>query len=255
MTHKYNHFSGSLLLAMIVGAGMASAPVVVNAAFAQNGNGYAVESAEESMTPEPVDEAGVYRILGTTKDEVEQEQTMTGTPTGSGPLVEYQYEVESGNLDGAAQALAAVSNRPVTENLVTAVNSELGVETRLTAEQIADRAAAQQDLSAAEREPAATHMIPEATTDTVYEMLGTTREEAEAVMIQTRPSTQKGPLVEYQHAVENGNLDRTAAALAAVSNVPITEKLVNDVNLELGVETRLTAQQVANAATGSDDAM
>ena len=256
MTRNHTLLGGKLVLATVVATGMAAAPVALNPnltllpndAIAQNGKGYAAERTTESLVPTPLEEDNVYRLLGTTRDEVQRETQAAGTYTESGPLAEYQHEVESGNLQGAAAALAAVSNRPITQNLVNEVNLELGVETRLTTQQIADAAAASQDLTMGEMEPKAAFVVPAETAANVYELLGTTREEARADMIRTRPSTQSGPLEAYQHAAESANLDRAAAALAAVSNVPITEELVNDVNLELGVETRLTASQLADAA-------
>lgn len=45
------------------------------------------------------------------------------------------------------QHLAAVAEDPITEEMVTEVNTELGVETDLTAKQIADAAARKQDDS------------------------------------------------------------------------------------------------------------
>lgn len=255
MTRKKTFLGGKLLLATIVATGAAAAPAALdsdlvpqlNSANAAD-NGFAEERMQERLTPTPVDGDNIYRLLGTTRDEVQRETAAAGTYTESGPLAEYQHEVESGNLQGAASALAAVSNRPITENLVDEVNRELGVETRLTIQQIADTAAAMQEPAAGEMEPKAAFMDPEETADNVYALLGTTPEEARAAMIRARPTTGSGPLRAYQHAVESGNLGRAAKALAAVSKVPITEDLVNSVNLALGVETRLTAKQLASTA-------
>jgi hypothetical protein len=45
-----------------------------------------------------------------------------------------------GNLDAAADALAKATDRPITEQLVNYVNNDLGVESTLTANQVAEAA-------------------------------------------------------------------------------------------------------------------
>jgi hypothetical protein len=54
---------------------------------------------------------------------------------------------------------------------------------------------------------------------------------------------------EYENAMVRGNLDAAADALAKATDRPITEQLVNYVNNDLGVESTLTANQVAEAAS------
>ena len=106
---------------------------------------------------------------------------------------------------------------------------------------------------AEERATAATGAISEETEENVYEILGTTREEAEAADIQTSASAQYGPLKGYQTEVERGNLDAAAESLAAIAEEPITEEMVTEVNTELGVDTTLTAQQIAETAARKQD--
>lgn len=106
---------------------------------------------------------------------------------------------------------------------------------------------------AEEQATATTGAIPDETADSVYDILGTTREEAEDADMQTSASAQYGPLEGYQTEVERGNLDAAAGSLAAIAKEPITEEMVTEVNTELGVETRLSAQQIAEAAARKQD--
>lgn len=110
-------------------------------------NGAAVERAEERMTPTPAANSDVYEILGTTREEAEQADTVFNPTTSSGPLRGYQEAVENDRLDSAAENLAAVAKRPITEDLVLQVNEALGIETRLTAHQIAEQAARKQQAA------------------------------------------------------------------------------------------------------------
>jgi len=57
---------------------------------------------------------------------------------------DYEAALRRNNLDAAAEALASATERPITEDLVRQVNTELGVETNLTITQIAEAAAGQQ---------------------------------------------------------------------------------------------------------------
>jgi hypothetical protein len=106
---------------------------------------------------------------------------------------------------------------------------------------------------AEERATAATTAIPDDTADNVYEILGTTREEAESADMQTSASAQYGPLDGYQTEVERGNLDAAAKALANIADKPITQEMVTEVNTELGVDTTLSDQQIAEAAARKQD--
>lgn len=104
-----------------------------------------------------------------------------------------------------------------------------------------------------ERATAAAGSIPAETADNVYEILGTTRTEAEAAGTEVSASAQYGPLESYQTEVERGNLDAAAENLAAVAGEPITEEMVTEVNTELGVETTLSDDQIAEAASSKQD--
>lgn len=161
MTRNNTLLGGKLVLATVVATGMAAAPVALspafmpqsNAASAQTAdtveagvqtNGFAEERTEERLTG-TADDDNVYRLLGTTREQAEQADTMMSASTQAGPLKGYQTAVENDNLETAAKNLAAISERPITERLVVDVNTELGVETRLTAKQIADTAAREKD--------------------------------------------------------------------------------------------------------------
>jgi hypothetical protein len=153
--------NGKLVLATTVVMGMAAAPVALNPSFVPLPNsasaqtagadgsdqdGVAEERAEAGATEAAVEtDADVYRMLGTTPEEAESADTHTMATSEYGPLRAYQAEVERGNLDGAAENLAAISKRPITEELVTEVNTKLGVDTRLTSQQIAEAASQKQD--------------------------------------------------------------------------------------------------------------
>lgn len=294
MTRR-RHLLGStkLTLAAVVATGLAASPVALSP----------IASAQESEAPKVGEQTGgkgaadefvqgdptafeeedratigtevgddVYETLGTTREQAEGAADQMATAQ-YGRLETYQAEVERNNLDGAAKVLAVVARHPITEAMVVDVNTELGVETNLTADQIAEAAAAVQDESGQRTESGGTVVIitdpaimavPVETratadydaddADTVYELLGTTREEAESADTHTVATAQYGQLQAYQAEVERGNLDAAADNLAAISERPITEKLVTDVNRELGVETRLTAQQIADAAARKQQA-
>ena len=221
-------------LAGALATGMAASPIALSTAWADAapGGGGAKEFVEGSPGGTQDVYENAFRILGTTPDEVMSEQHITSANTESGPLREYQHEVESGNLEGAAKALAAVSNRPITQDLVNELNLTLGLETRLTIQQLADRAA---DLQDPEYVTMGVLMV-----DPVY---------ADFRMLNT--NTRK--FNEYENAMTRGNLDAAAEALAEATDRPITEELVNYVNRDLGVESTLTAHQVADAAAAKQN--
>lgn len=134
-------------LAAVLATGMAAAPVALNGALAQNAapqtnpDGEASEFVDGGAGATRDVHENAYRILGTTRDEAMSEVSATSANSESGPFREYQHEVQSNNLEGAAKALAAVSNRPITQELVNELNTTLGLETTLTTEQLASRAA------------------------------------------------------------------------------------------------------------------
>ena len=169
MIRKKTPDNGNLLLASVVAIGVAAVPAAFDTGFAlqsnaaaaqtgsqqetgaqsntgNTGDGFAEERAEnraDGVTMES--EESVYELLGTTREEAEAADTHTTATAQYGPLKAYQAEVESGNLDAAAENLAAIAEDPITEKMVTDVNTELGIETTLTAKQIADAAAKKQD--------------------------------------------------------------------------------------------------------------
>jgi uncharacterized protein YjgD (DUF1641 family) len=156
------------------------------------------------------------------------EVNVTSANTESGPFREYQHEVQSNNLEGAAKTLAAVSNRPITQELVNELNTTLGLETTLTTEQLAKRAAALQD--------------PESVT-MGFLIVDPSYGDLRALNTNTRHFN------EYENAMVRGNLDAAANAPAEATDRPITEDLVNYLNRDLGVESNLTSTQVAKAAS------
>lgn len=224
-------------LAAVLATGMAASPVALNGALAQSSQPAATPESSQGTANEFVDggagatvdaDENVYRILGTTRDEAMKEMSITSANTESGPFREYQHEVESNNLEGAAKALAQVANRPITQDLVNELNSTLGLETRLTSEQLANQAAELQD--------------PEYVTmgvliiDPAYGDLRSL-------------NTNTYQFNEYENAMVRGKLDAAADALAKATERPITVDLVNYVNRDLGVESTLAAEQVAEAAS------
>lgn len=212
-----------LALAAALATGMAASPVALNGALAQEATDFVDGGAGATRDVY----VNAYRILGTTPEEAMKEMSITSANTESGPLAEYQHEVESNNLDGAAKALARVSNRPITQDLVNELNVALGLETRLTTEQLANQAAELQD--------------PEYITmgvliiDPAYGDL-------------RNLNTNTALFNEYENAMVRGKLTAAAEALAKATDRPITVDLVNYVNRDLGVESNLAARQVAEAA-------
>jgi len=224
-------------LAAVLATGMAASPVALNGALAQSDAPAATTGSSTGTASEFVDGGAgatrdahhnAYRILGTTRDEAMSEMDITSANTESGPFREYQHEVQSNNLEGAAKALAAVSNRPISQDLVNELNTALGLETTLTTEQLANRAAELQD--------------PESVTMGIL-IVDPAYGDLSALNTNTRHFDA------YEDAMVRGNLDAAADALAKATDRPITEDLVNYVNRDLGVESNLTSTQVAKAAS------
>lgn len=235
MTRKTtNRIPAKLTLAAVLATGMAASPVALNSALAQsatpqaNPNGEASEFVDGGAGSTRDVHQNAYRVLGTTRDEAMRETNVSSANTESGPFREYQHEVQSDNLEGAAKALAAVSNRPITQDLVNELNTTLGLETSLTIAQLADRAAEIQ-----KPEDITMGIL---VTDPAY---GDMR----------RLNTNTRQFDDYENAMVRGNLDAAADALAKATERPITVDLVNYVNRDLGVESNLTANQVAEAAS------
>lgn len=108
---------------------------------------------------------------------------------------------------------------------------------------------------AVSRSTATAAPIPDTTADNVYEILGTTQEDAAAASPETGATASSGPLESYQSEVERGNLDAATTALAEIAEEPITQDMVTEVNAELGVETTLSAQQIAETAAQKQDSV
>lgn len=222
-----------LALAAVLATGMAASPIALSGAMAQsattnsNPDGEASEFVDGGAGATRDVYESAYRILGTTPDEVMKEMSITSANTESGPLPEYQHEVESNNLEGAAKALAQVSNRPITQDLVNELNTALGLETNLTTVQLANQAAELQD--------------PQYVTMGVLVI-----DPAYGDLRYLNTSTRD--FRDYEDAMEQGKLSAAAEALAKATERPITVELVNYVNNDLGVETTLSSSEVADAA-------
>jgi len=232
-----NRKTTKLALAAVLATGMAASPIAIGTAMAQSTNPAATPESSMGTADEFVDggagssidvHENAYRILGTTEEEAMSErQSLTANSEG-GPFREYQHEVKSNNLEGAAKSLALVSNRPITQDLVNELNTTLGLDTSLTTKQLAERAAELQDP-----DDITMGML---VTDPVY---GDMR----------KLNTNTRHFHDYESAMVKGNLDAAADALAKATDRPITEDLVNYVNRDLGVESNLTSTQVAKAAS------
>lgn len=232
MTRKIALLSTSkLALAALVAAGLTATPVAFtsdaqiapNTAMAQD-DGEAENFVDGGAGSTTDVSDNVFRILGTTSEEAGKE-VMSTTTTSAGPLPEYQSAVRANDLERAAEVLAAVSNRPVSENLVLELNHALGLEARLTAEQIASAAA---PLQASEN----LAMVPA----------------LDAGFYEDMSDVDTGTRIlqeDYDKAMTAGNLDAAADALARAFERPVDEGLVLRVNHDLGVESTLTAKQVA----------
>jgi len=232
-----------LTMAAIVATGMAAAPVALSSDSLLAANSVAAQNAQSGSpgaddgTAEDFVDGGagstsdvyenVYLILGTTPDEVRSEVNQVSADANAGPLAEYQSAMRDGNLDEAARVLAAASNRLITEKLVLDLNNSLGVESTLTAKQVADAGLERQD-------PDLIVMIP---------YVGDGSDTMQPLNTSTRSFN------EYEDEATQGNLDAAAEALAEATEHPITEGFVLFVNRDLGVETTLTARQVAEVAS------
>jgi len=232
-----------LTMAAIVATGMAAAPVALSGDSLLAANSVAAQNAQSGSpgaddgTAEDFVDGGagstsdvyenVYLILGTTPDEVRSEVNQVSADANAGPLAEYQSAMRDGNLDEAARVLAAASNRLITEKLVLDLNNSLGVESTLTAKQVADAGLERQD-------PDLIVMIP---------YVGDGSDTMQPLNTSTRSFN------EYEDEATQGNLDAAAEALAEATEHPITEGFVLFVNRDLGVETTLTARQVAEVAS------
>ncbi|GAB4360604.1 MAG: hypothetical protein Kow00114_14440 [Kiloniellaceae bacterium] len=225
-----------LTMAAIVATGMAASPIAFNGAVEP-----ALKVATAQEATDFVDGGAgatrdayqnVYVILGTTPEEVRSEVTQVSADSNAGPLSEYDSALRDGKLDQAARVLAAASNRLITEKLVVDLNTALGAETTLTAKQIADAALERQD-------PDLIVMVP---------YVGDGSDSMEPLNTNTRAFN------EYEEEATRGNLDAAAEALARATEHPITESFVLFVNNDLGVETTLTAKQVAEVAARKQNA-
>lgn len=235
MSEKRNHLlspklAPKLTMAAIVATGMAASPVAFNGSFQPTVNTATAQEATDFVdggagSTSDVHE-NVYLILGTMPEEVRSEVKQVSAGAGSGPLAEYQSAMRDGKLDQAARVLAVASNRLITEKLVLDLNTSLGVESRLTAKQVADAALERQD-------PELVVMVP---------YVGDGSDSMQPLNTSTRAFN------EYEEEATRGNLDAAAEALAEATEHPITEGFVLFVNRDLGVETTLTARQVAEVA-------
>jgi len=230
-------------MAAIVATVMAAAPVALSSDSLLAANSVAAQNAQSGSpgaddgTAEDFVGGGagstsdvyenVYLILGTTPDEVRSEVNQVSADANAGPLAEYQSAMRDGNLDEAARVLAAASNRLITEKLVLDLNNSLGVESTLTAKQVADAGLERQD-------PDLIVMIP---------YVGDGSDTMQPLNTRTRAFN------EYEDEATQGNLDAAAEALAEATEHPITEGFVLFVNRDLGVEPTLTARQVAEVAS------
>ena len=263
MLGNKTHSGSRLVLATIVATGMAAAPVALDTghalqlskAAAQTGAPGVASPADDdaqeysgsagSWSVDTDNDDNVYRILGTTAEEVASEEVQVSASTESGPLQAYQHEMESGNLAGASNALAAVANRPITEAMVLDLNNALGIETTLIARQVAELAASKQDPDDVTYDESSA-VTPELTT-----MRETTASLSGNMNSLTVSSRQFGA---YEWAMRRGNLDLASTALADAADRPVTVELVNEVNNELGVDSTLSSAQVAEAARAKQQA-
>lgn len=239
---RHRSLTSKLAMAAIVATGMAASPLALSSHGAVTANTATAQEATDFVNGgagSTVDvHENVYRILGTTRDEVRRESRQDSASTENGPLQAYQHAMRSGNLDSAATALAAVSNRPITKNQVNALNTDLGIDSRLTDGQVATTAADRQD-------PA----------DVTMEAYGLEKNMARSAYGESGTLDTNSPAFkDYERAMTRGNLDAAADALNKATDRPVTEAFVLKVNRDLGVESTLTAQQVANAASSRRNA-
>ena len=228
-----------LATAALLATGVAASSIALNSgheivpaaaaqsAAATGGEGAAKEFVDGHDSAVTQADHDAMRLLGTTHERLRSQVGDTAN-SASGVFEEYQHAMSSGNLDRAAEVLAIASNKPVTEDLVLDLNDTLGVESALSAQQVAAEAASRQSARVQLGE-------------------GTMSRKSAGPM--SDHFTHTAGYRNYEDAMERGNLERAAEALAGATQRPITESFVLEVNRDLGIESSLTAQQVAEAAS------
>ncbi|MGD1876933.1 MAG: hypothetical protein ACFB13_05460 [Kiloniellaceae bacterium] len=220
MTDKRKFFTApALAMAAVVATGLTAAPAALDSHGALGLNSAAAQTAGSYES--------AFQILGTTADEMRADVDQVSADTASGPLGVYERAMRNGNLDAAARVLAQAAHRPVTEALVLDLNKTLGVDTSLSAEQVATAAAAQQD-------PKRITMAAQANDPLPFD--------------HTTLNVHSRQFDAYEAAARKGNLDAAAKAFARATELPVTEKMVRQVNEQRGIQSRLSVQQVAKAA-------
>ena len=147
--NRKKRFSGSASLAMaaLVAAGMTAAPYALSAGVGLTANVAKAGDAAEYQPGGRAWSTDLYTPPLQTLGDVS-----TGKNAQTGPninadrrgLSKYERAMVLGNLALATDELVAISREPITTKLVTALDTELGVQSHLTAEQVAQVAAAKQ---------------------------------------------------------------------------------------------------------------
>lgn len=161
---SWNLTTSRFALAAAVAAGLAVSPFAFdddrlpNTAAAQTVDGSAAAADDETGGNDELgaanDESGAAeefpsnpreRIGGTGSIGISSGEQRYADPASvnvseNAEFARYREAAESNDLDEAGLALSGAADRPVTADYVEAVNDQLGVQTSLTAEQIAEAA-------------------------------------------------------------------------------------------------------------------
>ena len=148
MTRK-KHFSGSARIAMaaLVAAGMTAAPFALSSGAGLTANVAMAGDAHEYQPGGMGWTTNLYTApLQTLGDTSAGKNAQTGANINADAraLSKYKRAMVLGDLALATDELVAVTQEPITPKLVTNLNTELDVQSRLTAEQVAQVAAAKQ---------------------------------------------------------------------------------------------------------------
>jgi hypothetical protein len=153
-----------------------------------------------------------------------------------GQISAYKDALTDGDLEAAAEALAAVSNKTVTEASVKSLNELLGIEMEdAEVTDLVDKVGALEDKEPTEETTttvvSTTTATPEETSKAKESMSRLNAAHASPrAMERASLNSPVGQIGAYKTAVAEGDLDAAATALAKASNKPVTADTVKNLN-------------------------
>ena len=141
--------SAGLVVAALMTAGLAATPFTLTAGSGVTSKVAMAGQAREYVPGGTAEMTDLYNaplgLLGVTRSGPDA-ASWHGVNAASRHLADYKRALRQGRLAQATDALVAASRRPITEKLVTDLNTDLGVQTPLADRQIAHVAAAKQKM-------------------------------------------------------------------------------------------------------------